>query len=194
MIKILKQKNKKSGFTLVETLVAVFILSLSIITMMTVLSSGISDTNYAKQKITATYLAQEGIEYMRNIRDDYVLYPTMNPSLTWSSFKNMVISKCENGCGFDNNNADFTVTNQGFILQCFLLYSCKLYVNDGNYYYSANQGTDSGFRRVITADKIGDDEIKITSTVFWNQGSGEKSVSFSENLFNWTNPNLSPSL
>jgi hypothetical protein len=37
--------------------------------MMSVLSSGLSDTNNAKKKMVATFLAQEGIEYMRNIRD-----------------------------------------------------------------------------------------------------------------------------
>jgi prepilin-type N-terminal cleavage/methylation domain-containing protein len=85
MIQFSKQKNK--GFTLVETLIAISIFSMSIVTMMSVLGTGISDTNYAKTKIIATYLAQEGIEHARNIRDNYVLYASINPSRTWDTFK-----------------------------------------------------------------------------------------------------------
>jgi type II secretory pathway pseudopilin PulG len=82
MKKFLKQKNK--AFTLVETLVAISIFTISILGLISVLASGISDTGYAKKKISATYLAQEGIEYTRNIRDTHVLY---GGSTGWNDFK-----------------------------------------------------------------------------------------------------------
>src|SRR3990167_10563893 len=101
MQKIFLQKNKgftptpvssktgvdlrsKRGFTLVETLVAISIFTVSILGLLSVLSGGISDTSYAKKKIIASYLAQEGIEYIRNMRDNYVLYPSNG---TWNNFK-----------------------------------------------------------------------------------------------------------
>lgn len=98
MKRFLKHKNKacpqclqpsccRRGFTLIETLVAISIFSISILAMMAVLADGISDTNYAKTKITASYLAQEGIEYVRNMRDNHVLY-TDTTGLTWNTFKN----------------------------------------------------------------------------------------------------------
>lgn len=85
MVKYLKQKNKKNGFTLVETLIAISIFSVSIITMMSILGSGIANTNYAKNKMVASYLAQEGIEYVRNMRDNAILY---TGSGNWTSFRN----------------------------------------------------------------------------------------------------------
>ena len=82
----MKKINKlNTGFTLVETLVAVSIFSISILGMMSVLGSSIANTNYAKRKIIATYLAQEGIEYIRNMRDTAVLY---NGGGNWNSFRN----------------------------------------------------------------------------------------------------------
>lgn len=75
----MKKKDKKiknklfSGFTLVETLVAISIFTMSILGLMSVLASGISNTGFAKKKMQATYLAQEGIEYVRNQRDTFVL-------------------------------------------------------------------------------------------------------------------------
>jgi Tfp pilus assembly protein PilV len=82
MKKYTLQKNK--GFTLVETLVAIAIFTMAILSMFAVFASSISSTNYAKSKITAEYLAQEGIEYARNLRDSAVL----NDSATgWETFK-----------------------------------------------------------------------------------------------------------
>src|SRR3989344_5745995 len=79
----LKQKNKgrqilslSKGFTLVETLVAISIFTTSILALLVILSGSISNTNYAKQKMVATYLAQEGIEYARNLRNNAFLFST----------------------------------------------------------------------------------------------------------------------
>ena len=80
-----KKNKKNSGFTFVEVLVAVSIFTLSILALLVILTQGISNTNYARQKITATYLAQEGIEHGRNIRDTHVLY---DGSLGWVNFLN----------------------------------------------------------------------------------------------------------
>ncbi|MFA5778149.1 MAG: type II secretion system protein [Candidatus Paceibacterota bacterium] len=71
-MKIYLQKRNKA-FTLVETLVAISIFTMSILGLISILASGISNTGYAKQKMAATYLAQEGIEYARNVRDTNVL-------------------------------------------------------------------------------------------------------------------------
>ena len=80
---LLKQKNK--AFTLVETLVAISIFTVSILGLISIFASGISNTGYAKKKMVASYLAQEGIEYARNMRDNAVLYPGGGD---WPSFRN----------------------------------------------------------------------------------------------------------
>ena len=114
-------KSKCRGFTLVETLIAISIFTVSLLGIMSVLASGIADTNYAKRKMTATYLAQEGIEYMRNMRDTYVLYP--GSSFDWDKFQVKFISCKSKGCRFD------TVFPHD-VHVCSNDSDCKLYINN----------------------------------------------------------------
>jgi type II secretory pathway pseudopilin PulG len=83
-------KRKCGGFTLIETLVAVSIFTLSIIALLVVLTQGIADNNYAKRKVIAGYLAQEGIEYMRNMRDTFVLFDPTDSQTGWNAFNTKV--------------------------------------------------------------------------------------------------------
>lgn len=194
MKKFLKKRNTgfthqnflrkiSGGFTLVETLVAVSIFSLSVLTLMSFLSQGVSNTGYAKKKMIAVYLAQEGIEYIRNIRDHYVLYTDLT-SLEWSDFVSK-ISMCDSdssGCGFDNSvstsDADFLFLCSSHVDQC------GLYLDDGN--YNANsEGEDSNFTRKIYIETIGSNEVKISSTVSLEQDGISYDVTLTEELFNW---------
>jgi len=59
----------QAGFTLVETLVAIFILALTIGALLTLTAGGFFTIRYAKNDITATYLLQESLELIRNDRD-----------------------------------------------------------------------------------------------------------------------------
>ena len=76
----------KQGFTLLETLIALSIFSITIVSLIVFISDGVANAKFTKNKLTASYLAQEGIEYMRNIRDTYVLY-SEDGSIGWNAFK-----------------------------------------------------------------------------------------------------------
>ena len=183
-----KQKNK--AFTLVETLVAISIFTTSIVVLMVLLGQGIANTNYAKNKMIAAYLAQEGIEYLRNLQDTYALYSS-SPAVGWTDFNNqLTAASCQgaNGCYFDDSDisfADLTVP-----IEDIDFYACgancpalKYDITTGKYGYVA--GADSGFRRKIRVEQTTASETKVYSTVFWTQGSGTYSSVFSESLFNW---------
>ncbi|HEY4483951.1 MAG TPA: hypothetical protein VI752_02095 [Candidatus Paceibacterota bacterium] len=61
--------QSEKGFTLIETFVAVLILVFAVIGPLGLLSKAIADGNYAKNQVTAYYLAQEALELVINQRD-----------------------------------------------------------------------------------------------------------------------------
>ena|SRR3989344_4852167 len=86
------QASRLQGFTLIEALVAVTILTLSIAGPLMVANRAIVAAQMSRQQLTASYLAQEGIEYVRAMRDDAYLaaYQAGNTSVAWNNF----LSQC----------------------------------------------------------------------------------------------------
>jgi prepilin-type N-terminal cleavage/methylation domain-containing protein len=188
--KFLKQKNKKkNGFTLIETLVAISIFSVAVIGMLAILASGLTNTISAKKKMTATFLAQEGIEYMRNLRDTYVLYSTSYND-GWNKFNVRVYPECEqNGeCFFNDETVNFLEPITPMIdlklVNCGGSCPTINYSSSNARYNSAGLGdVETSFVRSIKTQKLSEGETKVTSTVSWDNGT--KKVSLSESLFNW---------
>ncbi|MDP3935061.1 MAG: prepilin-type N-terminal cleavage/methylation domain-containing protein, partial [Candidatus Giovannonibacteria bacterium] len=67
-----KSKNKNSGFSLLETTVAIAILVASVIGPLSLASSSIKASSQAKNNLAAAGLTQEGVELMRNFRANNV--------------------------------------------------------------------------------------------------------------------------
>jgi len=67
--KIKNNKNPK-GFSLVEGMVAIFIVGFVMVGFMAVMGKTFKRTTYERDYIVASNLAQEGIEVVRNIRDN----------------------------------------------------------------------------------------------------------------------------
>ncbi|MEI8269778.1 MAG: prepilin-type N-terminal cleavage/methylation domain-containing protein [bacterium] len=195
MINLNKKKNKKnSGFTLVETLVALFIFSISIITTMSVLSGGVSNTMYAKNKVIAEYLAQEGIEYFKNIRDTSMLYDD-DAQAGWTNFKiKLTNSGCaeQNGCYFNNNETSFPDIGGGNWVSGIDFQQCVTNICP-NFSYNTVTGqyTSTGTQNSVFSRKMkvefttGGDGLKVISEVTFITGTKSSTVSFSENLSNW---------
>lgn len=70
-----KQKKINNGFTLIECLVAVTVLMIAITGPLALATTGLSYSRYAKDEITAFYLASEAIEAVKNIRDANMILP-----------------------------------------------------------------------------------------------------------------------
>lgn len=61
------------GFTLIETMVAITILTVAVSGTFFVANSSINASSIARDQLTASYFAQEGIELVRQARDNNYL-------------------------------------------------------------------------------------------------------------------------
>lgn len=61
---------KKAGFTILETLVAISILVVALTAPLAIVSQALQSSYFARDQVTAYFLAQEAIEFLRNKRDN----------------------------------------------------------------------------------------------------------------------------
>ncbi len=68
-----KNKNKKLAFTLMETVVILFVLSVGTLSVISLVRKSFYFQSVKKNLIIASYLSQEGLELMKNIRDTNII-------------------------------------------------------------------------------------------------------------------------
>ena len=76
------QDTNEKGFSLIEVIVSIAVITTALITVMALISFSVSSIGLSKSKIIATNLAQEGVEIIRNIRDSNWLSYKRSPE-TW---------------------------------------------------------------------------------------------------------------
>lgn len=174
------------GFTLVETLVAIAIVSISIVGPLYALEKGVIASYAARDKLAASALAQEGVEYVHEIRDSNYLYNLSSPAAprSWlSGFDGTGGPNCFNGgkCVIDPvNNTKAACLGTCPVLR---LSSSGVY----NQAPASSSNIASKFTRTVSLTPVGSDgrEVKVTVTVSWKTGLVNYAVSVSENLQNW---------
>ncbi len=168
----LKSQNK--GFTLLETLVAVAILALVIIGPLELAARAIGYSKMSRNQITASFLAQEAMEYIRNKRDTSRQSGNIN---NWVPTSGLTTCNNANGCRIDVINND--------VNQCTANCIPLKYDSSGGYYnYSIGQDTD--FVRIIKiSTPTYQEELKIEVTVKWAEKFGGKSFILTQYLYEY---------
>lgn len=194
--------KKQNGFTLVETLVAVLILTLSIGALLTLAANGFYSVRYSRNQIVANNLVQESLEYLRNTRDTAIQQDSTNGWITWKDSLTNAGCFDSNGCTVNpyspQNNpisaCQFNCPFMTYFLDSNSAYSSGLYAydNDANHDFAYPLGLHLGtskyltsFTRKIKAVNVGDDQVVITATMTWKDGLNSKSISQSSILTNW---------
>jgi prepilin-type N-terminal cleavage/methylation domain-containing protein len=185
--------TSRRGFTLIETLVAVTILTIGVIGPLSLAARGISDGLFAQNQLTANLLAQEALETITNLRNsniDNLLNIPGNDSfyLIWDDtqasgdeIKTVGVDPVS-GKIFYNCNDGPASSPAG----CYL----KSDPNDPDrrFYLRDTSPTPSGqFFRQITLYRPNttddNNEMKVEVTIKWNNKAAAKSFTISENLY-----------
>jgi prepilin-type N-terminal cleavage/methylation domain-containing protein len=173
----------KRGFTLIETLIAITVLTLSIVGPLQIVQGVLNSAYNARDQLIGAGLAQEGMEFVRERRDtNYLTNVRYGSSYTWMYGVDGTLG--EANCYTSNCAVD---PQAGIFLPCGSS-SCTpafLYLDGTTYRYN-NQflGTPTKFIRTLRLTQISSTETLVTITVTW-ENHGARSVVLQENLRNW---------
>jgi hypothetical protein len=142
-------KISKKGQVLVETIIALSVLTIGFLSLIGLLSNAIGLNRTVSENYIATYLAAEGIEIVRNIIDTNRLI-----GLPWNQ-------------GITNGNYEIEYSSTALLLNQnrFLKFDSQ------NNTYGYQNGVDTPFKRTIAIENS-TDRIKITSIVTWTGRGG----------------------
>ena len=164
-----KTQNFKAGFTLVESLVAITIVLISVVGPLSIISKTLSFGQSARDEIIAFYLAQDAVEYVRNVRD--------NNLIAGNEWLNG-LSACTLGslCSVDSVASAITAC----------VSSCEPLKLSSSGVYGYTNGTKTQFVREVSLNEtVGNREATLSVTVRWDQGLLSRNVALRERIFNW---------
>ena len=192
----MRRANNNKGFTIIELAIALAVLSFAVIGIYNAFSNLIIATTGISSRFTAAYLAQEGIEIIRNMRDNNWLHPNpINPEDWLYGFDVCAGTVESGGCeadyttGTDNERTPLGPwTGEGNFLS---INGYNLYGYDQNYPFT-------NFKRRIIIERIeksisnpdGTSDVavvgaKVIVTVYWYEKGAEYSIAAEDHLYNW---------
>ena len=160
---------RQNGFTLLEVLFSLFLLSATMVGVASLFLQIIGFLPASKEQLVASYLAQEGVEIVRNMRDTNIIKK--------ASWNDGLIS-CAAGCEADYNDTSLSLVSGQLQF---------LKINN-NFYEYASVGIVTPFQRKTTIDTSTTDKLKVTVQVLWQEKNRSHSLTVREDLYkreNW---------
>lgn len=205
-------KNKKhfkiispSGFTLVEVMVAVAVLSVGLIGAANLITYNISNSAKAINKTIAMNLAQEGIELVRNIRDTNWLQGKFDNSgaNSWDWGIDGVGNRkylrffCGDGSVDNITSTPTGGTEEAKIDNCgadcqiyaYSLGSVKCYSDNFGGSYGGYSGVPTNFYRLTHIEEVDSNSNIVNVTVKWIDRGQNHYLTMQEILYNWKGNN-----
>jgi len=173
--KMQKSKNQdtQKGFTLVETIIATGVLLLSITGPLTIATRSLTSAAFARDQVTAFYLAQEATEFIRNKRD--------NNALAGNSWLDGLSECIGQSCIID---ATKDIDDEDAFRSC--AGSCqKIKISSSGLYGNDTLWDETRFTREVVITSINSMEINIDVIIDWESGPIRKNFTIRENILNW---------
>lgn len=183
-IKNLKLKNS-AGFTVLESIVAIFVLTLAVSGAFSAVRQGLHQSTLSKEEVKAFYLAQEAVEVIRNKRDNNQLAKVNGSTNNWLY-----------GISYDANDpcyfgrvcrVDATAASPLTYCGSTNWGSCENVRQNGtSFLHGHNPGwPTTNFKREVKLEQINSNEIAVIVRMTWSKGLTSKDFTVRTLLFNW---------
>lgn len=147
---------KKQGFSIIEVLISLTIMTLGLAAISTLMASSIRNSNDAKNQMIAAGLAQEAIELVRNFKGNEPTFKSDPPAKADGEYR---IDVTTTFAAFSNNPSSKQ------------LYRLPENINAGGFYtHSQPVGSVATkfYRKVVINNDAANKQIRITSYVSWS--------------------------
>lgn len=205
-----KRVRPLTGFTLIEAMIAVTILTLAVSGPLFTAGRAILAANVSRDQLTASYLAQEGVEYVRAMRDDEYLaaYHVGGPTVSGTAWNNFLtgstpgsITQCRStSCTLDPTQP--MGYGSGYALAAYsapaplYLTNCASGCTPPNVYTQQNLSGSlkTPFTRTVQAEAVtgaavdangNPVDVRIVSTVSWDSHGTPYQVTVTDHLTPW---------
>jgi prepilin-type N-terminal cleavage/methylation domain-containing protein len=165
------------GFTLVETLVAITVVVTAMVGPLYAVQQSLNASRTAREQLIASSLAQEGVEYVRSIRDNNYLFV-----LRTSSPRSWLFGLDGTGGSVDCISATCVIDpTQNTVSRTV----GPLYLSSTNLYNQASSGTITKYTRTVQLTPVSSTEMTLTVIVTWTSKNQTRNVTITERLHNW---------
>jgi len=176
------------GFTLVELLITITVILVGLVGTFTAVQQGITTIDYARSRLTASLLAQEGVEIVKNIRDTNLL-EGRSVSIDWHE-------------GLDPEDYTPGATSKVYeveyediedLASSFTTLGCdpcifddlRFLTQDNNGFYGYSGATVTRYKRMVRMEKIAENHLRLTITVYWRTRNGNRDFVLIQEMFAW---------
>lgn len=188
-----RNRRGQQGFSILETLVAIAILLIALTGPMVFAQQSLRAARLSRDQVTAFYLAQDAVEFVKHIRDENSL---VAPRADWlAGLEECFSDEAEETDGCQVSVPEWSDGDTAAAVEaCGVVGDCTLRERDSLFGIFATDGQDSRFsRRVKIMTPEGTDptaeteEALVEVEVRWITGgvSGDKSVLVREHIYNW---------
>jgi type II secretory pathway pseudopilin PulG len=186
------------GFTLIETFVAVVILATALAGALSLASQGFNSADVAGDQVTASFLAQDALEYVRYARDTTCL--GNQGSVCGASWLGQSLGNCVTNASIqaDPSAWNYCTIDTTLGLTAANPSPCdgpnntcsRMRFNSSTGLYNYASGSESKFTRYITIfSPVGgnSDEAKIVVQVYWLTKGGypRTPITLEQDIYNW---------
>lgn len=173
--------SKNCGFTFIEVVMAIFVMSIGIVGTLLAVQYAIFSTHKSYSRLVAAYLAQEGIEIIRNARDGNWLEQRTATTTVWDD--GFDVSDVGDVKDWEVEYSTTTLKDPSCVFPCSFEDLDFLKKSDGGFYNYSLGGNDTQFKRKVTIRKVATTTLEVISRVYWD--GGKHSIAAQENLYNW---------
>ncbi len=154
-------------------MLAIFVLTTAVGASFALIQQTLIAASISQSKLVGYYLAQEGVEIVKNIRDNNWLYQRFSTSTSWKA-------------GLTNGTweADYSSLTLSPNLDR------HLYIEGATGFYKyisspLQEDVETSYKRTISITEIGDYALEVKTAVEWKERSRTHNIEVADRLYNW---------